>query len=269
MPEETNPGNTSSEPPLSKDGPSLPGQLGTIATDPAQGIFGQKNFSGVFDQVVKTFTGKNMYETEKAEADFKLLQPQDIAGALAIAGLKPGVHQQNVRGDSVYHFHKNRFRFVDENDWLFVKGTQTEEIEKNATLTYLKDRTVVVGRDDDLSVKNLQTIFVVGPSTAQYVGKHEVTAPENFEWKQMDRSFSATATELKALDFEFKALALETYGAGAELKAVKGEAEGAHESAKGHEGKALAVKNQITPIEIVLINRGNLFVEISLITPIG
>jgi hypothetical protein len=254
---------------ISPDGPSLGNRLGDIWDNPVEGLTDKKDGKGVFDKFSKTITGKNMYEVDKAEKDFKLLDPANMATKMANEGMKPGVHHHTVRGDSVYHYLKNRTRLIDGNEFLVVKQQQLEEIIGDSLLTYDANRTVVVGDTDDLSVKKSQSIFVLGPSSEQYVGKHEVTAPEDFEWKQLESGFTATSVDLKGIDMaitaasgEFNILETTVEGVAAFLK-------GFHEGANGHEGKAIALRDEAIPMEPVLIVRVNILVQVCIITPFG
>lgn len=236
---------------------------------PAEGLFGEKNGSAVFDKALKTITGKNAYEIERAEQDFKLLNPSSIQGALALAGMDSGVHQTVYRGDSVKHYLKKRFRYVDGNEYLFVKGTQLEQVQQDSTLTYLADRTIVVGKDDDISIKGSQTTFVLGPSSEQYVGKHEVTAPEEFEWKQLESGFTAMSVDMKLTDYAVTVASSEFNVLETAIECVKAFGEGLHEGAKAHEGKAIALRDEVIPFEGVLILRINGLIQVCTITPFG
>ena len=254
---------------LNPNGESLGGRLGDIWSNPVKGLTGEKDGSAVFNKLSKTITGKNQYEVERAEADFKLLNPKAMAAQMALDGMKPGVHQHRISGDSSYHYLKNWTRVVDGSEFLTVKQKQDEEIMGDALLTYDSNRTVVVGKSDDLSVQQSQSIFVLGPSSEQYVGKHEVTAPEDFEWKQLESGFTAMSVDLKALDMAVTAAAAEFNVLETSVEAVKAFMEGFREGAKGHEGKAIALRDEAIPMEPVLIFRINVLVQVSIITPFG
>ncbi|GGG97476.1 hypothetical protein [Silvibacterium dinghuense] len=193
------------EPVLSPDAPSLPGAVWSATKQTAGAIAEPTSKDGVFTGAWKVVTGQNSYEIDKAEAMLKSLQPASIAQAEALTGISPGAHQHIIRGDSVYHFLKNRLRYVDGNEGLFVKGTQTEQITKDAKLEYLADRKIGVKADDELSVFGQQDTYILGKSTEQYVGQHEVTAPEEFEWKQLERGFSALKLDLSTFGLDIHA----------------------------------------------------------------
>lgn len=257
------------EPKLSPDGTSLEKRLEDVWNEPVKGLTGEKNAKAAFDKTKKTITGKNMYEVERAESDFKLLDPKKMAETMANAGMKPGVHQHTVRGNSVYHYLKDRTRIIDGNEFLVVNKQQQEEVIGDSLLTYDSNRTIVVGKLDDLSVKGPQTIFVLGSSTEQYVGKHEVTAPEDFEWKQLESGFTAMSVDLKGLDMAVTAAAGEFNVLETSVESIKAFAEGFREGVKGHEGKAVALRDEAIPMEPVLIFRVNILVQVSIITPFG
>lgn len=269
MSDDKNPGEDAGEPKLNTDSASLPGRLGEIWKNPAEGTFGEKNMPAVFDKMKKTVTGKNRYEVENAEADFKLLNQKQMASRMANDGMKPGVHHHTVRGDSVYHYLKDRTRLIDGNEFLVVGKKQDEEVVGDSLLTYESDRRVVVGKTDDLSVKQAQSVFVLGPSTEQYVGKHDVTAPEDFEWKQLESGFTAMSVDLKGLDMAVTAAAGEFNVLETTVESIKAFAEGFREGVKGHEGKAVALRDEAIPMEPVLIFRVNLLVQVCIITPFG
>ena len=184
---------------LPKDGPNIASTVLTAASGTASSVRHPNSKDGVFNSLAKVITGKNAYETEKAEPTLKLLTPASISDEIAMTGIKPGVHQHIIRGDSVYHFLKSRLRFVDANDGLYVKGVQREQITGDAKFGYLADRSVAVKVDDQLTVMGTQDIYVRGKSTAEYRGTHEVTTPEEFEWKQLERGFSALKLDMATL----------------------------------------------------------------------
>lgn len=262
-------GGGENEPKLSPDGPSLGDRLQGVWTNPAEGLMGEKNGAAVFDKAKKTVTGKNAYEIERAESDFKLLQPGQMNKDIAMAGMKSGAHQNTIRGNSINHYLKNRVRDVDGNDFLTVEKKQEHEVVGDAQFAYDANRTIVVGKTDDLSVKQAQSIFVLGPSTEQYVGKHEVTAPEDFEWKQLESGFTAMSVDMKGADFAVTAASAEFNVLETAVEGVKGFVEGLHEGAKGHEGHAVALRDEAIPMEPVLIIRINILVQVSAITPFG
>lgn len=262
-------GDDAGEVKINSNSVSLTDRLGEIWDKPAEGTFGEKNMSSVFDKVKKTITGKNRYEVESAESDFKLLNLKQMASRMANDGMKPGVHHHTVRGDSVYHYLKDRTRLIDGNEFLVVGKKQDEEVIGDSLLTYDSDRRIVVGKLDDLSVKGPQSVFVLGPSTEQYVGKHEVTAPEDFEWKQLESGFTAMSVDLKGLDIAVTAAAGEFNVLETSVESIKAFAEGFREGVKGHEGKAVALREEAIPMEPVLIFRVNILVQVSIITPFG
>lgn len=205
------------EKPLPTSGASLPSATWGSITDGFDSIVHPMSKGGVFSGAVKVATGKNTYETEKAESDFKLLQPDSMASAIAMAGMQSGVHQHTIRGNSVYHFLQNRLRFVDGNDALHVLGTELNQITGDANFAYLANRKVAVGQNDEFAVKGTLDTFVLGKSTEQFVGSHEVTAPEEFEWKQLERGFSALKLDMATFGLDIHAAAADIHAVDAEL----------------------------------------------------
>ncbi len=201
----------------SADGKNVLGNIKDSAVETFDSFRHPLSKDGVFTSVIKTVTGKNAYEIENAERAFKLLGPKNMDQTIALAGLKPGVHQHVVRGDSVYHYLQKRFNYIDGDDFQFIQGIQREETTGNATFVYSADRRLTVGHDDDFSVNNRQDTFVLGKSTHQFVGKHEVTAPEEFEWKQFERGFSALKLDMATFVLDIHLSEADVHGIDVEL----------------------------------------------------
>lgn len=115
---------------IDPNGPSLAQRAVEIVND-----IGPNTPGGVFDSFAKTITGKNLYEVDNAEDDFKLLNPKQMAHKMAMAGLTPGVHQHRIKGNTAYQFLGNRSRVVDGSDFLVVKEKQMEEVIGDSILT--------------------------------------------------------------------------------------------------------------------------------------
>ena len=76
----------------------------------------------VFSKVIKTLTGKNGYETDKAEASFKALEANEMTSEAALATVPTGVDQTNIRGQSVFHSDGNRIDLIDGSETLVRHG---------------------------------------------------------------------------------------------------------------------------------------------------
>lgn len=87
-----------------------------------------------------------------------------------------------------------------------------------------------------------------------------MTAPEEYEWKQLESGFTAMSIDMKAIDFALTGAKGEFTVLDTAIETVKAFMEGLHEGAKGHEGHAIALRDEAIPIEPVLIIRVNLLV---------
>jgi len=202
---------------LNPNGESLPGATLNAAINPAEGVFGQKSGGAVFSKLIHTVTGNNTYEVDKAESDFKMLDTKGISSASALGALKPGSRQDHIVGDYVLQVDGNRYGIVAGNETLTVAKEQAEHIQGDAIFLYDNNRKVVVGANYFLRVFGASDTFVNGTSTEQYVGTHEITAPEEFEWKQMERGFSALKLDMAVFGLDIHASAADIHNVDAEL----------------------------------------------------
>ena len=246
--------------------PSQPNTIADVATHPISTGLGEKNLGAVFSKAWKTATGQNGYETDKAEADFKMLAKQNMISEAAMESVPPGTDQQNIRGTYVLHTVGDRIMLIDGNETLVVKGTQTHTVDQLARLLYNNTRKVVIADDDTLTVHGDQQIFIVGESAEQYLGKHEVTAPEEFEWKTFERGFSAYKLDMAVTDFDIHALGVDTHALDVELALLKGRGGALEEVLKGQEGKADALQLEIS-VEVDVKGRGDVLIDIGVGTP--
>lgn len=220
----------------------------------------------VFNKVKQTLTGKNGYETDKAEASFKALELNAVTSEAALAAIPTGVDQTNIRGQSVFHSDADRIDLIDGNEILVVKQKQTQTVFELSQLFYDNTRRVVIAEDDTLTVHGEQQVFIVGESSHQFVGKHEVTAPEEFEWKTFERGFTAYKLDMAVLDLDVHAVGVDTHVADAELALFKGRGGALEEVLKGQEGKADALQLEVS-IEIDVKGRADVLVDIGIGTP--
>jgi hypothetical protein len=220
----------------------------------------------VFEKAIQTITGKNSYEKENAEADFKLLEAQAVASDAALSSVPAGIDQTNIRGKSVFHSVGDRMDLIDGAETLVVKKTQTHTVFELAQLLYNNTRKVVIQDNDTLTVNGRQDIFIVGKSTQQFMDTHEVTAPEEFEWKHFERGFSAFKLDTCLLDFDVHATSVDTHVVDVELAGLKTRGGALEEVIKGQKGEADAIQLEIS-IEVDIKGRGDVLVDIGLGTP--
>ena len=220
----------------------------------------------VFDKSIRTITGRNGYETDKAEAAFRALEANAMTSEAALSAVPTGVDQNNIRGKSVFHCEGDRIDLIDGTETLVVKRTQTQTVFELSQLFYDNTRRVVIAEDDTLTVHGEQQIFVVGESGHQFIGKHEVTAPEEFEWKTFERGFSAYKLDMAVLDVDVHAVGIDTHIADVELALAKGRGGALEEVLKGQEGKADALQLEVS-IEVDVKGRADVLVDIGLGTP--
>jgi len=197
-------GSTGPAPDYSKPLPTNSGNIVSNTVGAATEV-GTKAFTkgGVFAKAFQTVTGLNAYETEKVEPAYKLLSPEGMISDSALSSLKSGQHQEVTRGVAAEEVTQSRFTFINGDEWLRVLQKQTEEIHGDTNLSFLKSRYVAVGMNEEhLTYGDLDT-YVRGSSTEMFVGTHELTAPEEFEWKQLERGFSAMVLDMKLFGLGF------------------------------------------------------------------
>ncbi len=246
--------------------PDQPNIIADVVTHPITKGLGEKSIDAVFSKAIKTVTGQNGYEKDKAEADFKMLAQQNMMSEAAMTSVPAGQDQQNIRGNYVFHTAGNRTMLIDGKETLVVKGTQTHTVDELASLLYNATRKVVVADDDTLTVHGEQQVFVVGESSHQFLGKHEVTAPDEFEWKTFERGFSAYKLDMAVTDFDIHGLGIDTHALDVELALFKGQGGALEEVLKGQEGKADALQLEVS-IEIDIKGRGDVLIDIGIGTP--
>ncbi len=196
--------------PLPKDGQNLGGALmqgpEEFVKHPLQSM------RAVFDGMGKVITGHNAYDGGKVKDAFKLLQPRQIGTELALPGMDPGASQT--------HIHGNVTTYLDNDVLLFIQGARTEMTMKTADFGFMDTKnTAVYGNEEQLNYGR-NDLFVLGESTLQYKLKREITAPEDFEWKQFDRGFSATKMDITGLETAASLAKVEFTGLDYSLKGI-------------------------------------------------
>lgn len=254
------------EPVLPKNSDSMWQTAKNIAHNPAEGMFGQKNAKGVFNKLKTVITGKNAYETEKAEADLKQLSSGDIAQAQALALSEPGTVQTIIRGDHIDVYQGNHFVEVDKGDYLTVKQIQKHEVDGNAQLRFLSNRDLVVRGNYQLSVFKRSDTYVLGPSTEQYVGVHELTVPEEFEWKQLERGFSALKLDTAVFGLDMHASAVDMHVIDVELAVFEGVSKVFREKTEAQEMHAILIIIRFA-LELDIMIRGDILIDLGTGTP--
>jgi hypothetical protein len=264
-PEPSKPGEPS-EVKLAPNAPALWSKAGEIVTHPSEGIFGQKDIPSVFNKLVHTVTGKNAYEIDRAEQDFKLLSADGIATNTGMKGLKSGSGQNHITGNYVFQVDGDRLGLINGDDSLKVTGAQTEHIAGNAIFLYDKSRKVVVRLDYDLSVAGDSTRFVFGKSSEQFVGQHEVTAPEEFEWKQMERGFSAMKLDMATFGLDIHAMSADVHVVDAEATVMEGKGGTFHEIIEGQRMNLIALI-LATAMRLDIMLRADALIDVGTGTP--
>ena len=222
---------------------------------------------GVWDGIKKVVTGKNSYETDKVDATFKMLQTSAIATNTAMPGQIPGSRQEVIRGNSVLTVTGERYAHIESNDKQLVDGTSYEQTKGNAEFVFLANRYLNVTGDEQHLVYGNQDIFILGPSTQQFVGKHELTAPEEFEWKQFERGFSALKLDIALLGVDAHIAALDLHVIDLEICIFDADPIILGMKIGGPEVETKALKLEIS-LELDIKFRGDILVDLGTGTPI-
>ena len=252
--------------PISSQGESLWGQVGKVAIDPVEGLFGKKDGKAVFDKLASTITGKNAYEVDKANVDFKMLSAGGIANPDALGSLKRGTRQDHIKGDYVLQVDGDQYDLIKGNDTLEVTGYQSDHVHGKAKFLYDEDRKVVVGGDYILRVYKASDTFVFGESKEQFVGVHEVTAPEEFEWKQLERGFSALKLDMSGFAMDIHLAQGDLHVIDAEAKVFETKGGTFHEILEAQRGRAIALII-CAALELDIMFRGDVLVDLGTGTP--
>jgi hypothetical protein len=188
-----------------------------------------KEEESVFQKTQKTVTFSNGYQNDGKDPSFRLLNASSMAASAAISNIPPGTHQNVVRGDAVHHYLQNVLTLIDHNDTLQVDGQQSETVTLDARHFYKANFLRGVSGNDHIRVNQVRDIIVLGESSEQYLGKHEVMAPEEFEWKSFERGFSFTKIDLMGIGLDTHAANVELYGANVGVGVNSTEGTGFHQ----------------------------------------
>lgn len=221
---------------------------------------------GVWAGIVKTVTGKNAYESDKVEQAYKLLDKDQIAQDTAMPGMKAGSRQENIKGNSILIVSGQRYAHVMQSDQQIVDGTQYEQTGQDANFLYMAKRDISVQGDEAHLVYGKQDIFVLGPSTQQFIAKHELTAPEEFEWKQFERGFSAMKLDIALLGVDAHVSALDLHVIDLEVCIFDTDPIVLGMKIGGPEVETKALKLEIS-LELDVKFRGDILIDLGLGTP--
>ena len=191
-----------------------------------------KSEEGVFSKFIKTITFDNSYKNDGKDPGFKTLNAASFDSTAAMSGMKAGTKQTKIKGDSIFHYMKNRFVIVDENDTLYVNGQQACTVKGNAQFLCSSNYLRGVSGNEDIRVNKDRTLIVLGTSEENYLGTHEVTAPSEFEWKSFERGFSFTKLDLMALGFDFHGAEITAKGADVDVGIDNAEGSAFHQEIK-------------------------------------
>lgn len=252
--------------PLPTDGENIVSGVGRAGKEAAESVVNPTGKDGVFTAVAKTFTGKNAYESDKVEHAYKLLTSSMMANTSALPSLIPGSRQEIIRGNSVLQVTGQRYMSIDGNDTQIIKGIQNEQTIGDAKFAYKTNRYLAVGQNEERLIYQQQNTFVLGPSTEQYIGKHEVTAPEEFEWKQLERGFSGIKLDMAMFGLDIHSTAADVHVVDAELAVFEGKSKVLSEKAKAQEGEAVALI-AIISMELDVQVRADVLIDVGLGTP--
>jgi hypothetical protein len=219
-----------------------------------------------FDKVIKTITFSNGYQKDGQDAGFKALAAASMDSSSAISGVKAGTKQTIIRGDVVHHFKGNHYVIVDKNDTLFVNEKQSVTVEGNTQHLYNSNFLRAVKGNDYVRVNSSRNLIVLGETTEDYLGTHEITAPEEFEWKSFERGFSFTKLDLMGIGFDFHGA--EITGKGADVDVGVENAEGAvfHQEIKFTKEKE-NLFHQTVGVAVDVLLRVDAMVDIGVGTP--
>ena len=220
----------------------------------------------VFNKTVKTVTFNNGYKNDGSDSGFKTLNAAAVPSTAAMAAMQDGNVQNYLKGNVISHYTGDRRAFIDANDILVVLQQQTETITEDVKHIYLADYLHAVKGNEDIRVNQTRTIIVLGTSEENYVGTHEVTAPEEFEWKSFERGFSFTKMDLMGFGLDVHAVQVEAFGANVEAGLDTAEGALFHQEMKLHHEKESPLIVRMG-IEADVLLRGDVLIDIGTGTP--
>lgn len=214
------------------------------SSEQGEGGGGEKKEEGVFGKIIKTVTYSNGYKNDGKDTGFKALNTAAMNSTAAIAGMKTGTKQTKIKGDTVYHYLNNHYVVVDGNDTLYVNKKQSQTVHGDAQFLYSSNYLQAVKGNQNTRVNQNRTLIVLGESEENYVGKHEVTAPEEFEWKSFERGFSFNKLDLMGAGVDIHGVEITAHGADVDVGIENAEGAVFHQEIKlNHdEGKGLITR---------------------------
>ncbi|GAA3753554.1 hypothetical protein [Terriglobus aquaticus] len=224
----------------------LPTSSGNIVSNAAKGAWDEvAGKDNVFKGAIKTFTGKNAYESEKVEQSYKMLTPEGMISASALSALQAGQHQEITRGNAAMQVTQDRYTFIDGNEIQRILQTQREETHGDANFSWLANRNIAVqGNEEHLTYGDLDT-YVRGESVEMFVGKHEVTAPEEFEWKQLERGFSYLKQDMMVAGLDLHVSQIDVHQVDVEVSGLETKVHGGSHDLRGEGVKIHAFFSRI------------------------
>ena len=107
----------------------------------------------------------------------------------------------------------------------------------------------------------------MGASTQQFIARHELTAPEEFEWKQFERGFSAMKLDIALLGVDAHIAALDLHVIDLEICIFDADPIILGMKIGGPEVETKALKLEIS-LELDIKFRGDILVDLGTGTPI-
>jgi hypothetical protein len=228
--------------------------------------YGPAKEEGVFKKTIKTVTFQNGYHNDGKDPGFKALAAASMASLTAISGVKTGTGQIVIRGDSSFHYMENHSVIIEKIDTLVVNQDQNELVKGDTQHFYKQDFLRAVSGNDDVRVNKQRNIIVLGESQENYVGKHEVTAPEEFEWKSYERGFSFLKLDMATLAMDVHLTAGDVHVVDAEATVFETKGGTFHEILEAQRGRAIALI-LAAAIELDVMFRGDVLVDLGTGTP--
>ena len=205
----------------SSEKPGAPEPAGPEANSTEDPNYKEAPEDGVFTKFVKTLTNQNGYQNDGSDPGFQRLNAASLASTTAMSGVDSGVIQQYIQGDCVQHYMGNRFVIVEKNDTLYVNGMQNETVMLDTTHLYKSNFLRGVSKNDDVRVNLQRHIIVLGESSEDYAAKHEINAPEEFEWKTKETGLSVSKIDISGTSLDLHATEVDIHEYDIEIAGVK------------------------------------------------
>lgn len=221
---------------------------------------------GVFTKFVKTLTNQNGYQNDGSDPGFQRLNAAGLDSAAAMSGMDSGVIQQYIQGDCVQHYLGNHFVIVDKNDTLYVNGMQNETVMLDTTHLYKSNFLRGVSKNDDVRVNLQRHMIVLGESSEAYGAKHEINAPEEFEWKTKETGLSVAKIDISGMSLDLHATELDIHEYDIEIAGIKTGGFEGYETFADQRAHAAALLNRIGG-SIDILGEINAFVSLGFDLP--